>query len=177
MSSFENVVNFNSVPVGTIIHYLGNTAPDGYLLCDGSTYNIADYLALATHFETQFGSKNHFGGDGSTTFKVPNLQGEFLRCTGTNPNANQGSGNNVGVHQDATQHVSIGVNQNEGDLWVQTLSKNNDVSLTDYDGDSYNVMGSSTGRWWRTTGTFNGNGVGLYTSRPTNTSVWYCIKF
>ena len=39
-------------------------------------------------------------GDGVTTFKVPNLLGEFLRGTGTNSYTNQGSGANVGVHQD-----------------------------------------------------------------------------
>ena len=30
-------------PVGTIISYFGESAPDGYLKCDGATYNKADY--------------------------------------------------------------------------------------------------------------------------------------
>lgn len=34
-------------PTGTIISYMGNHAPEGYLICDGSVYNIKDYPQLA----------------------------------------------------------------------------------------------------------------------------------
>lgn len=61
-------------PIGTIISYMGTVAPQDYLACDGSTENIADYPQLADFFEAQFGSKNYFGGDGVTTFAVPDLQ-------------------------------------------------------------------------------------------------------
>lgn len=61
-------------PIGTIISYMGLTAPQDYLVCDGAEYNITDYSELARFFETQFGAANHFGGDGTTTFAVPNLQ-------------------------------------------------------------------------------------------------------
>ncbi|WP_312369049.1 discoidin domain-containing protein [Lachnoclostridium sp.] len=57
-------------PVGSIINYTGLTAPEHYLLCDGSVYNISDYPQLAEHIKTQFGSYNYFGGDGITTFKL-----------------------------------------------------------------------------------------------------------
>lgn len=58
-------------PIGTVIDIMRNTAPDYFLKCDGSTYNIADYPDLAQLFEDEFGSKNYFGGDGTTTFGVP----------------------------------------------------------------------------------------------------------
>ena len=61
-------------PVGTIISFMGTIAPEGFLTCDGAVLNITDYPKLASHFETQFGSKNHFGGDGETTFAVPDLR-------------------------------------------------------------------------------------------------------
>lgn len=67
-----------TTPIGTLHHFLGTAAPDGYLACDGAEYNIADYPALANFFEAQFGSANQFGGDGETTFCVPDLQGRFL---------------------------------------------------------------------------------------------------
>lgn len=62
-------------PIGTVISYMGVTAPQDYLACDGSTYNISAYSDLADFFESQFGSKNYFGGDGVTTFGVPTLTG------------------------------------------------------------------------------------------------------
>lgn len=97
---------------------MGTAAPDGYLVCDGTVYNISDYPLLANHFETQFQTKNHFGGDGITTFAVPDLRGEFLRGTGTNSHTNQGSGLNVGMHQDGTIHHMT--NSNEQNCIIAT---------------------------------------------------------
>ena len=84
---------------------MGNNTPDYFLSCDGTVYNISDYPYLAEHFKTEFGSYNYFGGNGTTTFAVPDLRGEFLRGTGTNSHASQGSGESVGIHQDGTEHL------------------------------------------------------------------------
>ena len=64
-------------PVGHIISHMGTTAPSHYLICDGAEYNITDYPYLAQHFEDNFGSVNYFGGDGTTTFAVPNIGKEY----------------------------------------------------------------------------------------------------
>lgn len=68
----------SGVPVGTIITSLLYTIPEGYLNCNGEVYNIADYPDLAAAFVTSFGKSNQFGGDGETTFAVPNLSDTFL---------------------------------------------------------------------------------------------------
>lgn len=60
-------------PIGSILSFLGLTPPKDYLVCDGSVLNIEDYPDLSTFFETQFGTKNHFGGDGETTFALPDM--------------------------------------------------------------------------------------------------------
>lgn len=60
-------------PVGEIIKRLGSKAPKHYLPCDGTEYNIIDYPYLTQYFKDEFGSVNYFGGDGVTTFKVPDL--------------------------------------------------------------------------------------------------------
>lgn len=65
-------------PIGHIIPYMGNNAPTHYLICDGTEYNIVDYPYLVQHFIDEFGSANYFGGDGTVTFAVPDLRGEFL---------------------------------------------------------------------------------------------------
>ena len=62
-----------SLPIGAIVPYMGTTAPSGYLACDGGVYNISLYPLLAGFIEAQFGSINYFGGDGITTFAVPNI--------------------------------------------------------------------------------------------------------
>lgn len=44
-------------------------APNGYLLCNGAILSIAGYQALFSLI------RNKFGGDGITTFALPNLNG------------------------------------------------------------------------------------------------------
>lgn len=63
-------------PIGTIITYMGTNAPLDYIECDGSIYNIANYEQLASYFAAQYGASNYFGGDGTTTFGVPDLSSE-----------------------------------------------------------------------------------------------------
>ena len=70
-------------PIGTIIPYMGKTAPADYLACDGAEYNISDYPDLSSFITTQFGSVNFFGGDGTKTFAVPNDTAFTSRPTNT----------------------------------------------------------------------------------------------
>jgi len=62
------------VPAGTIVAYGGNAAPTGWLLCDGSEVSRATYNDLYAVIGSSFG-----GGNGSTTFNVPDLRGVFIR--------------------------------------------------------------------------------------------------
>ena len=60
--------NFNyCVPTGGIVEYAGTTAPNGWLLCDGSAISRTTYADLFEVIGTIFGE-----GDGSTTFNLPN---------------------------------------------------------------------------------------------------------
>ncbi|MBR4877060.1 MAG: tail fiber protein [Rhodocyclaceae bacterium] len=160
---------------------MGTAAPANYLVCDGSIHNIADYPDLAAHFAATFGAANRFGGDGATTFAVPNLQGEFLRGAGTNGHPNQGNGAAVGEHQDAT-FISDGFCNNniagfsypaEGypmdASYKPGIPRINDDShlqtapRAGYIG-SYGKQVSSSGYT-----------VEWHSTRPTNTSVLWCI--
>ena len=66
-------------PIGTVISFLGMTPPVGYLVCDGTIWNIEDYPDLASFFGAQFGSAHYFGGDGTETFALPDMRNLFLR--------------------------------------------------------------------------------------------------
>ena len=159
-------------PIGTIISYMGTTAPYDYLVCDGTEYNITAYPQLAAHFESQFGSKNYFGGNGVTTFAVPDLQGEFLRGSGTNSHTNQGAGANVGVHQDGSVVQRSFGNGNNAlgthDAQISRQAINSDFILS-VNQNRLRYLASSN------VNTADNSGF-AYTVRPTNTSVLYCIK-
>lgn len=62
--------------IGQIIFTSFNFAPRGFLLCDGSTLNIQQYAALHSLIRTLY------GGDGKTTFKLPDLRGRTVLSMG-----------------------------------------------------------------------------------------------
>lgn len=53
--------------------FAGSTAPQGYLLCDGSAVDRTTYATLFAVIGTTYGA-----GDGSTTFNVPDLSGRVV---------------------------------------------------------------------------------------------------
>ena len=60
-------------PPGTIVAYGGQTAPAGWLLCNGDTLTRSSYPALFSAIGTSFGSTLW------TNFRVPDFRGRFLR--------------------------------------------------------------------------------------------------
>lgn len=167
---------YSDTPIGTIISYMGNNPPKDYLSCDGTVYNINDYQALADFINTEFGSYDFFGGDGTTTFAVPDLRGEFLRGTGTNSHTNQGSGANVGVHQDGTEANKYWVNNNT----VAFPALNSTTPISNISNDDASISSDNVANFTKTvtlSGGWNEVANNRYISRPTNTSVLYCIKY
>jgi len=57
--------------IGEIRMFGGNFAPRGWALCNGQLMSIAQNTALFSILGTTY------GGDGRTTFALPNLQGRF----------------------------------------------------------------------------------------------------
>ena len=57
-------------PPGMITPYAGKTAPEGWLLCDGSAVSRTTYADLYAAIGTTYGA-----GNGSTTFTLPDLRG------------------------------------------------------------------------------------------------------
>ena len=68
----DSTKGIEDTPVGGIITKIGSAIPAHYLPCDGTIYNILDYPKLAQCIKDEFGSTNYYGGDGITTFGVPN---------------------------------------------------------------------------------------------------------
>lgn len=72
MNEIKTTVNTNT-PVGSISMFAGSTAPNGWLICDGSAVSRTTYSNLFSVIGITYGS-----GDGSTTFNVPNLKGKVV---------------------------------------------------------------------------------------------------
>jgi microcystin-dependent protein len=65
--------------LGQIMLFAGNFVPKGYLPCDGSVQPISQYDALYTLLGTTY------GGDGTTTFGMPDLRGRSPQHFGQGP--------------------------------------------------------------------------------------------
>ena len=72
-----NVPPYHYLPSGALIQYAaGGTAPTGFLFCDGTVYDIARFPVLGRKLT------NLYGGDGVTTFGVPDMRGRQAIGTG-----------------------------------------------------------------------------------------------
>jgi microcystin-dependent protein len=60
------------LPAGSLLPFAGSSAPDGFLLCDGSAVSRSTYSALFSAIGEAYGV-----GDGSTTFNLPDLRGRI----------------------------------------------------------------------------------------------------
>lgn len=159
--------------VGEVRMFYAESAPDGFLICDGTTYDKADYPELVNAlFSLTDTTPYEVSGD-DTKFKVPDLRGEFLRGTGTNSHTNQGSGAGVGVHQDGTIDHGIYANPSNNVIKIESGigdgygTKNPDVELRIGEWE----ISLPTNYWSQTSTTKS------FTSRPTNTSVLFCIAY
>lgn len=64
-------------PTGSVVSYAAAAAPSGWLLCDGTIYNIATYPTLGALLGSTW------GGNGTTTFAVPDSRGRSPLGSGT----------------------------------------------------------------------------------------------
>ena len=86
----------DQTPAGTVIYSARSTAPTGYIKANGAAISRSTFSVLFAAIGTQYGV-----GNGSTTFNVPDLRGEFIR--GWSDGHTVDSGRTLGSNQaDAT---------------------------------------------------------------------------
>ena len=81
----RSLSSVNSILIGTIIPYCGSTAPSGWLVCDGGTFNSEEYPLLANLVG------NTYSASSGTTYYLPDLRGRAPIGSGTGV-LNDGSG-------------------------------------------------------------------------------------
>jgi microcystin-dependent protein len=87
--------------LGEIRAFAGNFAINGWAMCNGQLLSISQNDALFTLLGTTY------GGDGQTTFGLPNLQGRIAVSQGQGPNLT----NRVLGEQSGTEQVILTVQQ------------------------------------------------------------------
>lgn len=145
------------VPPGTVIMYAANSVPAGYVACNGATYNrTGTYANLFAAIGTTYGAPS------STTFKVPDLRGYFVRGHGTN--------------EDATVSGNFGAKQEDTFKAHSHHIGNNSFSNV---GGNVNRFGIEINNTQFGVQSFNHNtlSTGSSETRPKNIALLYCIRF
>jgi microcystin-dependent protein len=175
-----NPLNFT----GMVSYFAMIAAPTGWLICDGSTISRATYANLFAAIGTLYGS-----GDGATTFKLPDLRGQFIRTydNGAGVDASRIFGSSQSDAFQAHQHYyndayyandggtvlngtisgsGAAVDTNNGFVWRQT---NGSYSYT----NQANILTTNV----LTDGTTNGSVRFSTETRPINVALLACIKY
>lgn len=166
-------------PVGTVISFLGLTAPAGYLVCDGAEYEITAYPDLADHFRQQFGAANHFGGNGTDTFCVPDMRNLFLR--GYHGSAEEQLSGEVGKQQEATEIPNFISSRSRMGILEVVKRDSNSFNHVKHQDKKINIC--DTAFYAESLPSYNFNssdkplaGFEYYNTRPVNMAVLYCVK-
>lgn len=123
--------------LGEITAFAGNFAPSGWTLCDGQLLSIQSNTALVSILGTSY------GGDGVTTFALPDLQGRTIVGTGSNSGVTYNVGQTFGSDTNTLTVANLPPQDQppscfcagthiatpDGDVAVEALSVNDDVCL------------------------------------------------
>ena len=142
--------------IGVIKLFSGSTAPDGWMICDGSAISRTTYSTLFSLIGTTYGS-----GDGSTTFNIPNLKGKTV----------------VGIDEDDTDFDTLGetggskTHQHNTSLFSKDVNGAGGDVMINWNGSQYGLDRSGTtvasGAWGNVSASGN---AGSKTGYPYKTS-------
>lgn len=122
--------------LGTIKMFAGNFAPKGYMLCNGALLSISQNTALFSLLG------NTYGGDGRTTFALPNLNGRTPFGTGPS-----NTGKNIALGEAAGNPQTTIQQQNLPSFTSQLrISNTNAGSTTPTPSSSIAITGQPNGR-------------------------------
>lgn len=152
------------LPVGSVLPYVGETAPIGFLVCNGASISRTTYAELYAVCGTNFGTVN------GSSFNIPDFRGAFLR----------GWDNGAGVDPDAASRTatsfggatgdSIGTEQADAfEAHTHTVNVEDGINGAEA-GATPDPSGSTT------PATFNSGSTGGNETRPFNIAVNYIIK-
>lgn len=146
----------NPVKPGAIAYFSTTTAPEGWIKANGATISRTVYADLFAAIGT-----THGAGDGSTTFNVPDLRGEFVRGLDDGRGVDTGralgsaQGSQMQSHTHGVQSVSAYTGSGAGtQYWTSGMQSVSDFQTRTAGGTSNSSE-----------------------NRPRNVAMLACIKF
>ena len=183
----------DSVPTGCVFCRAVASVPAGYLECNGAAVSRTTYSALFAVIGTQYGS-----GNGSSTFNLPDLRGEFVRGfdngrgvdSGRSINNPQGSQNVSHNHSYGNNGITVsGANHNHNIRGFSLQPSIANVGITLGSGQGYQIGYRTndnvlTGDAVKNSGNLSMSGTvgitinnaGGNESRPRNVAMMYIIR-
>jgi len=183
----------DSVPTGCVFCRAVASVPAGYLECNGAVVSRTTYSALFAVIGTQYGS-----GNGSSTFNIPDLRGEFVRGfdngrgvdSGRSINNPQGSQNVSHNHSYGNNGITVsGANHNHNIRKISLQPSIANVAITLGSGQGYQIgyatnNNGQTGQAVQNSGNLSMSGTvgitinnaGGNESRPRNVAMMYIIR-
>jgi hypothetical protein len=153
-TNWKSALGASGTPAGAIMAFAMNSAPTGWLVCNGATLRIADYSDLFNAIGITY------GGNGTATFILPDLRDEFIRGS-----------SNTRIVGSTEEHQSNNLAQVRG--WQPGTTYRELVSIPD-DGtwsDWLQVSGQGSVKY------FNRYKLHGRETRPRNIAMLYCIKY
>lgn len=151
----QSVNTFCGFPTGAVIYVAANAAPSGYMKANGAVVSRSTYSRLFAAIGTTYGA-----GDGSTTFSLPDLRGEFQRGLDDGRGVDGGRSIGTAQAQDIQSHdhgvysTAGPINTGNGSIphgrSTETMYKYNNLTTTSTGGTE---------------------------TRPRNTAMLACIRF
>jgi len=160
-------------PPGAVISFAASSPPAGWIECNGASLSRTVYADLFAAIGTVFGA-----GNGSTTFNLPDLRGEFIR--GFDNGRGVDSSRNIGSFQKAThirELIDRYANYSAGTFAVgaweidgpRTSSVTGSKTNTTLNNNEYYVASASA-----QSGSGDNTGFAV---RPRNIALLFCIKY
>lgn len=149
----------DAVPIGAIVAYAAEAIPVGWLLCAGQEVSRTQYADLFAYIGTTYGA-----GDGSRTFKLPDLRGEFIRGLdsgrGVDPNRSIGS-------TQSSQNLSH----------THTISTSGSTAFLELGSREHPFDANTASGWGVGRSGLTAAANGGSEARPRNVALPYCIKY
>jgi len=161
-------------PSGSVMYFAMSTAPTGWLKANGAAISRSTYSDLFSAIGTTFGS-----GDGSTTFNVPDLRGEFLRAwddsRGVDTSRVFGSAQSA-ANQEHGHYVGTGAFTSAGSGYSGTTTAGDAYRKINAEISYYRYGGANTLVYPTNSDALKAQNDGSE-GRPRNIALLACIKF
>lgn len=172
-AGLASVLAGGAMPAGAVLPFAMNAPPSGWLKANGAAISRTTYAALFSAIGTVYGT-----GDGSTTFNLPDLRGEFVR--GWDDGRSIDASRVFGSSQDSANkaHTHTGMTNSAG-AHSHTLDKTDTTGTSGVRvaaggiGTTSSISTSSAGDHSHTLTIDSSGGT---EARPRNIALLYCIK-